>query len=268
VIPRIRTRNGWATIENRSVGLRVARRGIRLAEQAFDALLPQVCVSCSAAMESGRAPLCGSCETRLPEIPAPRCPRCGFTRLPDLSAPGSCAECADWPEALLRAESAFLLSPIAKRLVHGLKYGGWTSLGARMGALMAPAARRVCPSPALLVPVPLTPSRLRERGYNQSLLLAEGLGRELGWSVGPILIRTRAGRRQARSDRRERAHNVAGVFRLASRSDPSGPTVLLVDDVITTGATLAACCQAVIAAGIPCAGAVSFARTPPRSPVA
>jgi ComF family protein len=262
-------RPGGASVETRSFGLRVARRGIRLAEQAFEALLPQLCVSCSAAMESGRAPLCGSCETRLQEIPAPRCPRCGFTRFPGLSAPGSCAECAEWPEALLRAESAFLLSPIAKRLVHGLKYGGWTSLGARMGALMAPAARRVCPSPALLVPVPLTPARLRERGYNQALLLAEGLNRELGWSVGPILIRTRTGRRQARSDRRERAHNVAGAFRLASgRSDPSGSTALLVDDVITTGATLAACCQALLAAGIPCAGAVSFARTPPRSPVA
>ncbi|MEJ2483257.1 MAG: phosphoribosyltransferase family protein [Gemmatimonadota bacterium] len=152
--------------------------------------------------------------------------------------------------------------------MHGLKYGGWTALGERMGALMVPAALRVCPGPALLVPVPLTPSRLRERGYNQALLLAKGLERELGWPVRPVLRRVRTGRGQARSDRKQRARNVAGVFRPEpGRLYRSGPPVVLVDDVLTTGATLAECCQALRAAGVPCAGAVSFARTPPRRPV-
>jgi predicted amidophosphoribosyltransferase len=137
-----------------------------------------------------------------------------------------------------------------------------------MGALMAPAASRVCPGPALLVPVPLTPARLRERGFNQARLLAEGLGRELGWPVQSILARTRMGRRQARSGRRERADNVAGAFQvIPGRFDRFDGPVLLVDDVITTGATLGECCQALGNAGVPCAGAVSFARTPPRSPV-
>lgn len=252
-----------------AVGGRIARQGIQLAGLAFDFLFPQVCVACSVTTEAGRAPLCGSCETRLREIPAPRCPRCGFTAFRDLSAPDGCAECCGWPEALQRADSAFLLTLPATRLVHGLKYEGWTSLGTRMGSLMAPSARRVCPGPCLLVPVPLTPARLRERGFNQAQLLAEGLGRELDWPVRSILERTRMRRRQTRSGRRERAGNVAGAFRLAPGSDAAeGSPVLLVDDVITTGATLAECCQALLEARVPCAGAVSFARTPPRSPAA
>ena len=255
--------------EIRSFAGLIARTGIRLAGQAFDALLPQICVSCSAAVDAGRAPLCGACETRLREIPAPLCPRCGFTAFSDLSAPGGCAECDEWPEVLRRTESAFLLSRPATQVIHGLKYEGWTSLGSRMGALMAPAARRVCRGPALLVPVPLTPARLRERGFNQAHLLAEGLGLELGWPVRSLLARTRTGRRQARSGRRARAGNVAGAFQLTPGCfDPADGSVVLVDDVITTGATLAECCRALGDAGVPCAGAVSFARTPPRSPAA
>jgi ComF family protein len=252
-----------------SGGLLVARRARQLAELAFDALLPQICVGCSVTLELGGAPLCGPCETRLREIPAPRCPRCGFTRFSDLSGPGSCAECDGWPEVLQRSESAFLLSESATRLVHGLKYQGWTTLAPRMGALMAPSARRVHPGPGpgLLVPVPLSRSRLRERGYNQALLLAEGLGQALDWPVRQVLARVRNGGRQAGSGRWERAVNVAGAFRLNSgMSYPAGTPVLLVDDVITTGSTLAECCQALLDAGVSCAGGVSFARTPPSCP--
>lgn len=254
--------------------MRFAPPSARIAAALLDSLFPPVCVSCSITMRPGRAPLCGSCESRLRAIPGPTCPRCGFTRLPDLSVEGRCVECADWPDELVRADSAFLFAPPAVRIVHGLKYAGWTSLAPRMGALMAPVARRIGTEHTVLVPVPLTPARLRERGFNQARLLADGVGAALGWPVQPLLRRTRTDRRQARSGRRERALNVAGAYRASPVGVPagtadlseSGRVVLLVDDVITTGATIAECAAALTTCGVPCAGAVSFARTPPGLP--
>jgi predicted amidophosphoribosyltransferase len=160
------------------------------------------------------------------------------------------------------------------RLIHGLKYSGWISLAPRLGELMREAARRIEKEYAVLVPVPLAPARLRERGFNQARLLAEGLGSVLGWPVRDILERRRPGAVQARSGRRKRAVNVAGAYRvrphLLSELEPTAgslePPVLLVDDVITTGATIIACAASLEAADIACAGAVSFARTPPRVP--
>ena len=247
---------------------------VRLAATVFDLLLPPVCAGCGVTVEAGRAPVCGACEARLPRIPRPRCPRCGFTRLPDLASADRCGECEPWPEQLRRTESAFLHEPPAESLVHGLKYRGWTSLASWMGVHMAPAARRLADGPALLVPVPLAPARLRERGYNQAGLLAEALARELDWPCRAALNRGRQGRRQVRSGRTDRALNVQDAFRV----DPSflsdvgteqgleGLPLVLVDDVITTGATVCACAAALEAAGLGCAGAVSFGRTPPRVP--
>lgn len=139
---------------------------------------------------------------------------------------------------------------------------------------MVPAVRRLADGPALLVPVPLAPARLRERGYNQAELLAEALARELGWPCRAALNRRRQGRRQVRSGRADRALNVQGAFRvepsfLAAAGAKNGLEelpIVLVDDVITTGATACACAAALEAAGLGCAGAVSFARTPPRVP--
>ena len=251
-----------------------AIRPLRLAGAVFDVLLPPVCAACGVTVEPGRPPVCGACEARLPRIPFPRCPRCGFTRLADLSSPDRCGECEAWPEQLHRAESAFLHEPPAEALVHGLKYRGWTSLATRMGALMAPVARRLAGGPALLVPVPLAPARMRERGYNQAGLLAEALAHELAWPSRPALSRGRQLRRQVRSGRADRARNVQGAFRvtpsflseLSTTRELADLPIVLVDDVVTTGATAAACAASVEAMGLSCVGVVSFARTPPRVP--
>jgi predicted amidophosphoribosyltransferase len=158
--------------------------------------------------------------------------------------------------------------------VHGLKYRGWTLLAARMGALMAPAARRLAGGPAVLVPVPLAPARLRERGYNQAGLLADALAQEIAWPARPALCRDRQRRRQVMSGRADRARNVRDAFRVthsflaevAATRELAELPIVLVDDVITTGATAAACATSFEAMGLRCVGVVSFARTPPRLP--
>jgi ComF family protein len=148
----------------------------------------------------------------------------------------------------------------AARLVHALKYEGWFALGGPMGEALAPAALEVCGgSVHRLEPVPLPAARLRERGYNQAELLARSLGRLLGWPVGAALSRDDARRRQVRLGRNERRENVKGAFH-ARPGSTDGPPVLLVDDVLTTGATAAACALALRGVQERVTGVVAFAR--------
>lgn len=256
-----------------------ARRGLRRSAALLDRLLPSACAACGAATPPGRPPVCGACAARLPAIPLPHCPRCGLTRIPGVAGSGSCGDCDAWSDALPRAAAAFLHEPPADLLVHGLKYRGWTALAPWMGAAMAGPARRLAVGEEpWLVPVPLSRSRLRERGYDQALLLARGLSVETGWPVVPLVRRRRAAARQSELGRAERARNVRGAFEAASGSRGRKPdagaspaaggvgVALLVDDVLTTGATAGACAEALRAAGVRCLGVITFARTPPREP--
>ncbi len=153
----------------------------------------------------------------------------------------------------------------AARLVRALKYGRWEALAEPMGRTMLGSALRLAgpekPRPTL-VPVPLSPARLRERGFNQAERLATGLASVAGWPVAAALERRRPARRQARLGRRGRSANVRGLFRVADATTrgPAPARVLLVDDVVTTGATAEACARALRKAGSTPVGVVSFAR--------
>jgi len=150
--------------------------------------------------------------------------------------------------------------------VHALKYAGWFALAGPMGRALEPPARRLAAGePHLLEPVPLPAARLRERGFNQAELLARALGRATGWPVGASLARAGSRLRQARLGREARRENVRRAFGLrpaAAGGDvpASGLPVLLVDDVLTTGATAAACASVLAAAGRRVTGVVVFAR--------
>jgi ComF family protein len=138
-----------------------------------------------------------------------------------------------------------------------------------MGELMLPSAQRLAgESTPCLVPVPLTAARRRERGFNQAELLALALSRRTGWTVSPLLRRDRGGPSLARLDRRQRKQVSEGAYSIRPGAfdefDP-GLAVLIVDDVITTGATGAACADVLVTAGSVCLGIVSFARADPLS---
>lgn len=132
---------------------------------------------------------------------------------------------------------------------------------------MLPSARRVAGTASpRLVPVPLTAARRRERGFNQAELLAAGLSRRTGWTVSHLLRRNRGGPALARLDRQRREEASAGAYSIrpgVPGAHGSRPAVLIVDDVITTGATGAACAEVLAAAGWECLGIVSFARADP-----
>ena len=232
------------------------------ARAALALLFPRVCVSCERllrAEETGLA--CGLCWSRVETLPAPTCHRCGHP-----TGGRACAWCALWPPHVRAVRSvAWMPGGVAGRLVHALKYEGWWRIGDAMADRMARLAwpEDVRRERAALVPVPLAAARLRERGYNQSAVLARGLAAHWQCAVwDDVLQRARATSAQARLTREERLGNVAGAFlaRAEARSRLRGRHVVLVDDVVTTAATLVACADALVAGGARIVSCVTFGR--------
>ena len=238
----------------------------RLLDAVVDLLLPPICLGCGERIAPGSAVrlVCARCRTRLRAVPSPGCGRCGAPQLATArTADPACAECGEWPPALARARAACVLKPPANALVRALKYEGWHTLAdplaARMAKLVLPeaAARaRVC------VPVPVSRRRLRERGYNQAELLARAFARRTGRTVVQALDSVERAASQTTLQPVGRRANVAGAFRAHEVRCRAlqGRDVILIDDVLTTGATASECARVLGAAGIAHITLITFAR--------
>jgi len=252
---------------------------------AVEALvLPRACLACDRPMsEAESGACCALCLHRMRSIAPPACRRCGqpldpwMLRLRGAGGHGDgrsreggaeraagdtpCAFCSEWPAELAWAASAVWLDDgPARRLVHALKYQGWRIAAGPMAARIGAAAGTRLASLDALVPVPLGSARLRERGHNQAALLAHALGDALGLPVlEGALRRTRETRSQTRLAPAERRRNVAGAF-APGGPRPRGLNVALVDDVLTTGATLGAAATALAPLEPATIGALTFAR--------
>src|SRR5574340_353499 len=218
------------------------------------ALLPQQCLLCAAA--SGSSLLCQPCHARLPALAADRCPQCALPT----SGGEVCGHCLRHPPAFDHTLAAFSYRFPVDALVQALKYEGNLAIaGILAEPLAALAAAR--PAPDALVALPLHPERLRERGFNQSLEIARFLSRELGI---PLLAcacqRIRATAPQAGLPWQERAGNVRGAF-ACQAADLEGKSIAVVDDVMTTGATMDELCRVLRAAGAREVGAWVVTRT-------
>jgi len=207
-----------------------------------EAIFPVACAACGMRIHTGGdLPLCSVCEGSLISLGEAFCLTCARTG-------GDPRRC--FRSSHLGLAGAFVWNEPVRALVHALKFGDAPELApalvARAFATPAFAAR---PRPDAIVPAALHALRRRERGYDQSEALAEAFAPHFGAPVGRWLVRRRATQQQARLGARERAANLAGAFEVVSASLARDRRLAVVDDVVTTGATGSAACEALIAAG-------------------
>jgi ComF family protein len=240
-----------------SRGLAHAARGaVRLAR---DVALPTLCVSCRAPV-AGEG-LCAACWTRASFIARPYCERLGTPFALDGGNGQLSMEAVAHPPGYHRARAVMRYDDIARALVHALKYHDRMDLAPSMGRWMARAGEDLFHDADALVPVPLHWRRGWSRRYNQSGSLAKVIGAERNLPVlHRALRRNRRTQQQMGLSRAERATNVRGAFRTADAAAVAGKNIVLIDDVLTTGATTEACTAALLRAGAARVDVLVFAR--------
>ena len=216
-----------------------------VATRALDAALPANCVGCGAE----GAPICARCE---PALDARLSSPAGVA----IGLPG------DVPEPLLQLEWCGAFHGVTRDALHAIKYAGEQRLAEPLGRAIAGRWAAVGVGATAVTNVPVHADRAKLRGYDQAELVARVAARDLGLPFFPLLLRARATIAQFDLDRRDRARNVRGAFALkpGMERDVPGAWVLLVDDVVTTGSTLAACAAALHDAGVLGVSAITVAR--------
>ena len=223
----------------------------------LDALFPPRCDVCDAGLGMARrTSVCEPCLRAMPPLEPPWCDRCGVP-VGSASQTDCCSPCLHHPPHFTSARAAALYRPARPGLnppsplavaIQRLKYARRRTLADALGQLLAD--RYPFAPAALLVPVPLHITRLRERGFNQAVLLARRLGVARGLAVqSRALVRTRATQAQPGLGAAARRANLAGAFAVRAGAAVAGREVVLVDDVLTTGATADACAAVLAAAG-------------------
>jgi ComF family protein len=223
------------------------------ARLALDIALPTLCVACREPVDGDG--VCAECWAKLSFIAQPYCPRLGIPFIYD-PGPGLLSmEAIANPPAYARARAAVRYDDVARTLVHALKYQDRTDLAPAMGRWMARAGNELLADADLLVPVPLHWRRGWSRRYNQSGALARVIERQSGVKLASeALRRVRPTQQQIGLSRSERASNVQG------KADIAGRRLVLVDDVLTSGATVDACARALLRAKAASVDVLVFAR--------
>jgi ComF family protein len=247
------------------------RSGIRhAAKLALDIALPTLCVACREPVDGEG--VCAGCWVELSFIAPPYCPKLGIPFVYDPGPDMLSMEAIADPPAYARARAAVRYDEVARTLVHGLKYQDRTDLAPIMGRWMARAGRELLDGADMLIPVPLHWRRAWHRRYNQSGALARVIGEQSGVKLrGDLLARTRATEQQVGLSRAQRASNVQGAFEVSRerRDAVAGRRVVLIDDVLTSGATLDACARALLRAKAAQVDVLVFARVvdSPKPPI-
>ena len=228
----------------------------------IDLILPPRCLSCGIPV-SDPGTLCGTCWPALTFIGAPFCAVCGLPFVYEVPGETVCADCLRRPPRYDRARSVLRYDDGSRGLVLAFKHGDRTDSAPLFARWLANAAGDLLDGAPLLVPVPLHSSRLFARRYNQSALLCANLSRiaGVGWSADGLARRRRT-RSQGRLSPAERKRNVGGAFRVteAGKATLSGRRVVLIDDVLTTGATVEACAGALRRGGAEGVDVLTLAR--------
>ena len=213
----------------------------RAGRSLVNAIYPLECAGCGSAGKT----ICDRCAAELPVLKPPFCSICAVPGVGSL-----CRRCAETPRHFDGIRAPFRHAGVIRRAVHAFKYEGIRAAAPQLGGMMAEYLSRHPIAADLVTPVPMHPSRLRERGYNQAGLLAAEIARVNSLRYDADLLVRAAVEPQVRmASGVQRAHNVASSVVLAAERDVAGANILLVDDVATTGSTIDVCAAALKQAG-------------------
>jgi ComF family protein len=217
----------------------------RLSDELLLFLYPPTCAGCGEPVAPAE-PLgfCPRCRDSLELGGSPCCPTCGLPLSPEAPEPYQCGACLEGLYRFDRARAAGPYRGLLREVIHRFKYEGHISLARPLAQLLLPVARELCTLHEIhvVVPVPLHPRRLRDRGFNQAALLARRVGSSINLPVRyTVLRRRRWTAPQIGLSPRERAQNVRGAFAVSEPALVRSRGVMLVDDVFTTGETVDQC---------------------------
>lgn len=233
----------------------------RVGATLLDLLLPPRCLKCGVEI-GGDGALCAECWRGIAFLQPPCCARCGLPFEIDLGAEAICGACARETPLYARARAALRYDEASRTLVLAFKHGDKLQLAPALGRFMRRAGAELLATCDVIAPVPLHWTRLFTRRYNQAAILAHALVRDGDPPVvADLLERHRATPSQGRSGRTERRRNVRGAFALKRSRAVAGRRVLLVDDVLTTGATVSECARTLLDAGATAVDVLTLART-------
>ena len=251
-----------ASADRRSLFARAAGFGRAAVGMVLDTALPPLCASCRAPL-GNLGGLCPACWSKVSFIAPPYCERLGIPFAYDPGPGVLSMQAITDPPAYHRARAAVRYDDIARALVHALKYGDRLDLAPTMGRWMARAGRELLADADALVPVPLHWRRLWARRFNQSALLAKAIAQETGGAVADAALkRVKATAQQVGLSQAERGQNVQGAFQVPTerKAEVAGRRLILIDDVLTSGATSDACARALLRAGARSVDLLVFAR--------
>jgi ComF family protein len=232
----------------------------RFGRAVVDGVLPPRCLACGATVDEVDA-LCGSCWAAITFFAPPWCAVCGLPFPHPMGDAAICADCARQQPSWDRARSVLRYDRHSRRLVLMLKHGDQTHLAGAFGRWMHRTGTEVLAGADLLIPVPLHWTRLFARRFNQAALLAKVIQRAGGPPLAADwLIRRRRTPSQGTLGPLGRARNVRGAFALRRGRDVKGKRVVLIDDVLTTGATAEECARVLRRAGAAYVGVLVLAR--------
>jgi ComF family protein len=224
-----------------------------------DALLPPRCLICGRTVESEA--LCADCWRDVRFLARPVCEACGVPFEADPGPGALCGACAGEPPVFARARAAFVYDEASRDLILGFKHGDRTDAAPAFGAWLARAGAELLADADVMVPVPLHWTRLFARRYNQAALLARAVGERSGIPVeAGLLARRRRTPAQGKLSPSARERNLRGAIAVPKKARVAGRRILLIDDVLTTGATANACARALVAAGASAVDVLTLAR--------
>ena len=230
---------------------RVFRAVRGVAWSALDVMLPPLCLGCRMRIMAHDA-LCPACWRRIDFVRPPLCDRLGLPMPYDTGGPMLSAAAVANPPEFDRARAVANFDGLMRDLIHAFKFHDTHNARRLFGRWLAEAGREILTEADILVPVPLSRWRLLSRRFNQAQILAAETGRRVSKPVKPFaLVRSRSTPHQVGLTRAQRQRNVASVFRVpqSEMADVSGKAIVLIDDVITTGATASAAAKALKRSG-------------------